>query len=68
MTKQYMGDYSAKAQALIKNAARGAEEHLHLKTPVKASDFPAVPKEDIKQTADAEPAVKAEEPETLIST
>lgn len=49
ITKQYMGDYTAKAQSLIKGA-RGTE--------LKASDFPSAPKEDLKTSA---PAVKAEQ-------
>ncbi|KAK1752124.1 Reticulon-like protein 1 [Echria macrotheca] len=38
ITKQYMGDYTAKAQSLIKGA----------RPDVKASDFPAAPKDDFK--------------------
>jgi hypothetical protein len=52
VTKQYMGDYTAKAQSLIKTAQQ--------KSPLKASDFPAAPKEDLKASAatDAEPTVE----------
>jgi hypothetical protein len=53
ITKQYMGDYTAKAQSLIKGG-RGPE--------ISESDFPAAPKEDLKASA---PAVKSE-PEPLI--
>lgn len=54
LTKQYMGDYTAKAQALIKGGARQTEEQLKQKTPrkapeipstIKATDFPSAPKE-----------------------
>lgn len=55
VTKQYMGDYTAKAQALIKGA-RGADEKE-----LKPTDFPAAPKEDFKT-----PAKKSEE-EPLVS-
>ncbi len=53
VTKQYMGDYTAKAQALIKGA-RGSEGKE-----LKATDFPAAPKEDFKTPAKA---TKTEEP------
>lgn len=46
ITKQYMGDYTAKAQSLIKGA----------RTDLKPSDFPAAPKEDFNI-----PVVKAEQ-------
>jgi hypothetical protein len=46
VTKQYMGDYTAKAQALIKGS-RGHEQQNH-KTDLKPSDFPAAPKEELK--------------------
>lgn len=54
LTKQYMGDYTAKAQALIKGARHNNEEQLKQKTPrktpdfpatIKATDFPAAPQE-----------------------
>ncbi|KAK4033764.1 Reticulon-domain-containing protein [Parachaetomium inaequale] len=47
VTKQYMGDYTAKAQALIKGARHHDEKPLE-KPSVKATDFPAAPKEDFK--------------------
>lgn len=37
LTKQYMGDYTVKAQEMLRG-----------KTPVKESDFPAAPKDEIK--------------------
>jgi len=46
-TKQYMGDYTAKAQALIKGA-RPHPEQTPEKPSVKATDFPAAPKDEIK--------------------
>jgi hypothetical protein len=50
-TKQYMGDYTAKAQALIKGARSHGEqpqEKSQEQPSVKATDFPAAPKDDIK--------------------
>ncbi|KAH6632639.1 Reticulon-domain-containing protein [Chaetomium tenue] len=43
VTKQYMGDYTAKAQALI-----GGGRSQGAKPSVKATDFPEAPKDDIK--------------------
>jgi hypothetical protein len=52
VTKQYMGDYTAKAQALIKGGRSQAEqlpEKVQEKaSAVKATDFPEAPKDDIK--------------------
>ncbi|KAK3374444.1 Reticulon-domain-containing protein [Lasiosphaeria ovina] len=70
VTKQYMGDYTAKAQALIKGA-RGSEP-----TPVKSelseADFPAAPKAKLPQDpaifSTPEPVLKAKaEQEPLIA-
>ncbi|KAK4125940.1 hypothetical protein N657DRAFT_567331 [Parathielavia appendiculata] len=47
VTKQYMGDYTAKAQALIKGA-RHNEPVSKQKKPVQEADFPAPPKDEIK--------------------
>lgn len=68
-TKQYMGDYTAKAQALIKGArSNGHEQHNHHKAGLKESDFPTAPKEELKG-APAEPIVAAKtEEEPLIAT
>jgi len=60
-TKQYVGDYTAKAQALIKGARNHEEQPQKTQgkpqetTPIKPTDFPAAPKEDIKLPADIEP-------------
>ncbi|SPQ25238.1 8074f09c-a600-4d24-b0cb-35bf5064f60c [Thermothielavioides terrestris] len=67
VTKQYMGDYTAKAQALIKGATHHHEQAPKKTTPLKASDFPAAPKEEPKKPADAEPA-PAPEPEPVAKT
>jgi hypothetical protein len=56
VTKQYMGDYTAKAQALIKGGRSQAEqlqEKVQEKvkekaSAVKATDFPEAPKDEIK--------------------
>lgn len=76
VTKQYMGDYTAKAQALIKGAARHHEEQSQKAAPLQASDFPAAPQQNLKHTVDgdvdhvvdhvAEPVAKTEE-EPLIA-
>jgi hypothetical protein len=54
VTKQYMGDYTAKAQALIKGGRSQAEqlpEKVQEKvSAVKATDFPEAPKDDIKSS------------------
>lgn len=41
LTKQYVGDYTAKAQSLIKGGARQTEEQLKQKTPRKAPEIPS---------------------------
>ncbi|KAK4248138.1 Reticulon-domain-containing protein [Corynascus novoguineensis] len=66
VTKQYMGDYTAKAQALIKGGRhheqpQKAQAEPQEATSIKATDFPAPPREDIKLPADVEP-VSAPEP------
>ncbi|KAK3687347.1 Reticulon-domain-containing protein [Podospora appendiculata] len=79
VTKQYMGDYTAKAQALIKGSppAKHAEpKHTELqpelKTELKSDFFPSPPKEVYpaapkEELEDAEPPFKAEnEPQPLI--
>ncbi|KAK4143351.1 Reticulon-domain-containing protein [Dichotomopilus funicola] len=59
VTKQYVGDYTAKAQALIKGA-RGHEVNGQDKTngqekpSIKATDFPTAPQEELKHP-DPEP-------------
>ncbi|KAK0714870.1 Reticulon-domain-containing protein [Lasiosphaeris hirsuta] len=58
ITKQYMGDYTAKAQSLIKGATGADAKEL------KPTDFPAAPKKDIKTS---EPVFKSEQ-EPLIAT
>lgn len=79
VTKQYVGDYTAKAQSLIGNARPEHKDVSHKdvshKEPhgvqLKEDAFPAAPKELYpevpKQDFTAEPAVKADE-EPLIST
>jgi hypothetical protein len=70
VTKQYMGDYTAKAQALIKGAARHNEQVPQQKKPLKDTDFPAAPKEEFKPAVaepKPEPADKKTEEEPLIA-
>ncbi|KAK4197295.1 Reticulon-domain-containing protein [Triangularia verruculosa] len=47
VTKQYMGDYTAKAQSLIKGAVGQEDGH---KSELKPTDFPSAPKEDFKSS------------------
>ncbi|KAK4100272.1 hypothetical protein N658DRAFT_105773 [Parathielavia hyrcaniae] len=68
VTKQYMGDYTAKAQALIKGH-RNNEPVSQQKKPVRETDFPAPPKDDIKPVVveptlepKPEPSDKIQEP------
>jgi len=64
LTKEYVGDYSAKAQALIKGARQ--PEHKPAQKPIiKEDDFPAAPKEvfpaaptDDFKAVESEPEVK----------
>jgi hypothetical protein len=63
ITKQYMGDYTAKAQSLI-HSARGEEPH-HAEPAIKPTDFPAAPKDDFKNVEPAA-SVEKQEPEPLI--
>ncbi len=68
ITKEYLGDYTAKAQALIRGA-RGSETvpaaPAKTEASLKADDFPAAPKEDFKaaeaaQEHHTEPAAEEE--------
>jgi hypothetical protein len=59
MTKQYMGDYTAKAQAMIRGTAP-------VKSELHDSDFPAPPKQEFKKEV-TEEDVKYEEEEPLIA-
>jgi hypothetical protein len=80
-TKQYVGDYSAKAQEMIGNArarstspvasAKPAKVDLKENTPgYKSEDFPAAPKEDFKSVPHVQDTVNAlkTEDEPLIAT
>lgn len=74
VTKQYLGDYSSKAQEMLRgrqaSSVTPAAAPAQPASSVKDSDFPAAPKEDIRAAEEpapaAEPVVKEEEP--LIST
>lgn len=71
VTKQFMGDYTTKAQEMLRGRQASAAAPAQPKpaSGVQESDFPAAPKEDIKAdepATAAEPAVKEEEP--LIAT
>jgi hypothetical protein len=71
VTKQYVGDYSAKAQELIGTRTRSVSPNTVKKESApkyKSSDFPAAPKEDFKAppVGAVADAPKGEEP--LIST
>jgi hypothetical protein len=64
VTKQYMGDYTAKAQSLIKGG-RHHDEQPQQKPSVKATDFPAAPREDVK--GPDFPVVPKEEPKPAVT-
>ena len=55
LTKQYMGDYSAKAQSMIRGRAAAAADKFpsapthQPEEPLKESDFPAAPEGDVKE-------------------
>lgn len=81
VTKQYVGDYTSKAQEMLRG--RSASPQTASSAPsapaapaVRDSDFPVAPKEDIKVEEPAVPAQSAPEPtikhedaeEPLIST
>ncbi|KAI3320044.1 Reticulon-domain-containing protein [Xylariaceae sp. AK1471] len=66
ITKQYMGDYTAKAQQLIHRGGSASPEPVAAKpTPqfnVKETDFPEAPKKDFQSDFKSEePEVKSEE-------
>jgi len=63
-TKQYAGDYTAKAQEMISSRGRSTSPAVTTKSPpaYKDADFPAAPKQEFKST----PAVKTEN-EPLLS-
>ncbi|KAK4160751.1 Reticulon-domain-containing protein [Cladorrhinum sp. PSN259] len=82
VTKEYLGDYTAKAQSLIKEATgaatgavNGHKANGHSnghangnghKSTIKETDFPAAPREDFKQGAEPIVPVKLDE-EPLIT-
>jgi hypothetical protein len=64
ITKQYMGDYTAKAQQMLRGRSTSPEATKTgpASKQYKDTDFPAPPTQDFKK----EPVVKSEEP--LIAT
>jgi hypothetical protein len=69
LTKQYMGDYSAKAQELIRGRSASPEATSKPAPTVQETDFPSAPKTDFKTeepVVNEEPTVKSEE-EPLIA-
>jgi hypothetical protein len=62
LTKQYMGDYTAKAQEMLRSATGSVKPAAK---DLKDADFPAAPKDGFKTEKDA---VKKEETEPLIAT
>lgn len=63
LTKQYMGDYSTKAQELIRGRSTSPEATSKPAPTVQESDFPSAPKTELKSE---EPVIKSEE-EPLIA-
>lgn len=71
VTKQYVGDYSTKAQELIGARARSVSPNTAKKDSApkyKSSDFPAAPKEDFKAPPVGAAAETLKKDEPLIST
>ena len=58
ITKQYMGDYTNKAQQLIRGRSASPEVATKPAKQYQPADFPAPPKEDLK----AKPDTQEEEP------
>ena len=67
ITKQYMGDYTTKAQQLIRGRSASPEITTKPSKQYQANDFPAAPKEDLKSSLKADPVIKHEEDEPLIA-
>jgi len=64
ITKQYMGDYTAKAQQMLRGRSASPEATSKPAREYDHSDFPEAPKEEFK----SEPAAKHVEEEPLIAT
>lgn len=68
VTKQFMGDYTSKAQEMLRgrqasgSAPAPAAPAAAPASTVNESDFPAAPKEDIKVAEEPAAPVKEEEP------
>ncbi|KAI1333077.1 Reticulon-domain-containing protein [Xylariaceae sp. FL0255] len=58
ITKQYMGDYTAKAQSMIRGSS-ASPEPAPAQPSLKETDFPAAPKEEFETEA---PEIKTEAP------
>jgi len=65
ITKQYMGDYTAKAQQLIHRGGSASPEPVAVKPApqfdVKETDFPEAPKQDLHSDFKQEEPVKSED-------
>lgn len=70
-TKQYVGDYSAKAQEIISSRGRSASP-VATKAPsppaYKDTDFPAAPKEDFNTVPSVGTTASSDKKEPLIAT
>ena len=64
LTKQYMGDYTTKAQQMIRGRTASPEAQPKPAKQYQDTDFPTAPKEEFKYD---EPAIKTEQ-EPLIAT
>ncbi|KAI2635451.1 Reticulon-domain-containing protein [Xylaria nigripes] len=65
ITKQYMGDYTAKAQMMLRRGSSASPELASKPAPqsnIRETDFPAAPKEDLKSEETEAKAETAEEP------
>ncbi|KAI1448180.1 Reticulon-domain-containing protein [Annulohypoxylon stygium] len=67
LTKQYMGDYTAKAQQMLRGRSASPEVAPKPQSNLKDSDFPKAPKEDLKRQQEEESSEEESEDEPLIS-
>ncbi|KAI1209886.1 Reticulon-domain-containing protein [Annulohypoxylon truncatum] len=68
ITKQYMGDYTAKAQQMLRGRSASPEAASKpAQSNLKESDFPKAPKEDLKGHQEEESSEEESEEEPLIS-
>lgn len=63
ITKQYMGDYTAKAQQMLRGRSTSpATAPKTAQSNLRESDFPKAPKEDIKHEEESSESESEDEP------